>query len=215
VEAYAGRGEILSHPDTVKGLAAKRNWILRRFEREDAVVMLDDDLTGLARLSEPPRSKLGKIVDPALIEEIIANDARLAAECGCFLFGWQAADHPEYYSGHKPIALTGFVNGCAIGFRRGHGLSFDERIVAKEDFDISAANAYRNRKCFRDLRYAFCRAPALAGGQYTIRRTWQEKTAVEELKRKWGEVIAERPGAEKRKEAYYIGPQKIDLRLPF
>jgi hypothetical protein len=42
-----------------------------------------------------------------------------------------------------------------MGFRRGHGLRFDERIVAKNDFDIAAPNAHRHRFCVKDCRYTF------------------------------------------------------------
>ena len=42
-----------------------------------------------------------------------------------------------------------------MGFRRGHGLRFDERIVAKNDFDIAAMNALRHRICLKDYRYTF------------------------------------------------------------
>ncbi|MEQ1861165.1 MAG: hypothetical protein ABMA13_14685 [Chthoniobacteraceae bacterium] len=52
-------------------------------------------------------------------------------DVGAFYFGWEASNGAlRYYTGLKPIMLTGYVNGCAMGFLRGHGLRFDERNAA-------------------------------------------------------------------------------------
>src|SRR3954469_4218589 len=53
VDAYRRRGygvEVVPHPDTVRGLAAKRQWIADRF---GDVFMVDDDVRAFVRLWLP------------------------------------------------------------------------------------------------------------------------------------------------------------------
>src|SRR5437660_11585530 len=74
---YKHLGPLLPHPNSVRGLAAKRNWILEKLADEDSVVMLDDDLTKLTRMSVPGGESRG-IMAPAIVEEVIQSTARLA-----------------------------------------------------------------------------------------------------------------------------------------
>ena len=129
--------------DAVKGLTPKLNWILDRFESRataDALGFIDDILSLQRCFVE--KGEQATIRDPELIEAIITNTARLAREVGAYYFGWEASNGAlRYYTGLKHFMLSGYINGCAMRLRRGHGLRLDERIVAKNDFDIAAANA--------------------------------------------------------------------------
>jgi hypothetical protein len=214
---------IIVHPDSVKGLTPKLNWILDRF----------DALTRLWLASRRPRLRRRRyrqpaallrregeqatIRDPELIEAIITNTARLARDVGAYYFGWEASNGAlRYYTGLKPFMLTGYINGCAMGFRRGHGLRFDERIVAKNDFDIAAQNAWKHRLCLKDCRYTFCQKETFTGrgGQAAYRTSATEKRDVELLRKKWGDVFhfGGHSGTRKRD---YAGVQKITMHLPF
>src|SRR6202022_2172484 len=107
----------------------------------DALVFIDDDIQSVQRCFTE-KGAPAPIRDPILIESIIENTTRLARDVGAYYFGWEASNGAlRYFTGLKPFALTGYINGCAMGFRRGHGLRFDERIVAKNDFDMAAQNA--------------------------------------------------------------------------
>ena len=119
-------------------------------------------------------------------------------------------------AGLKPIMLTGYINGCAMGFRKGHGLRFDERIVAKNDFDIAAANAHRHRLCVKDCRYTFCQRETFTGvgGQAAYRTNETEKRDVALLQKKWGDIFAFGGHSGTRKRDY-AGIQKITMNLPF
>jgi hypothetical protein len=234
-----GRERLLVHPDSVKGLTPKLNWILgfwasifqwrrmpkglsgrprvlRDWQRTDSLVFIDDDITSVQRCFTQP-GEPATIRDPELIEAIIANTARLARDVGAFYFGWEASNGAlRYYTGLKPIMLTGYINGCAMGFRRGHGLRFDERIVAKNDFDIAAANAHKHRLCVKDCRYTFCQAETFTGrgGQSAYRTSTTEKRDVALLRKKWGDVFSFGGHSGTRKRDY-AGVQKITLNLPF
>lgn len=103
-----------------------------------------------------------------------------------------------------------------MGFRKGHGLRFDPRIVAKNDYDVSAMNAYKHRRCLRNARYTFCQKDyaTARGGLSAFRNSQTEKDDVAILKKKWGDVFnfGGHSGTRKRD---YLGTEKITLNLPF
>jgi len=209
-------GQVHTHPDAVKGLTAKLNFLLHAFRDREAVIFVDDDIASVQRCFVEPGEE-STIRDPQLIEAIILNTFLLARDVGAFYFGWEASNGAlRYYTGLKPFALTGYINGCAMGFRRGHGLRFDERIVAKNDFDIAAANAHRHRICLKDCRYTFCQKETFVGkgGQAAYRTSLTEKRDVELLRKKWGDIF-QAGGFSGTRKRDYAGAQKITMHLPF
>lgn len=214
-----GSDRIITHPDAVKGLTPKLNWILDGWSHSgqtDALVFIDDDITAVQRCFVE-KGEPATIREPELIDTIITNTARLARDLGAFYFGWEASNGAlRYFTGLKPFALTGYINGCAMGFLRGHGLRFDERIVAKNDFDMAAANAHRHRLCLKDTRYTFCQRQTFtgAGGQSAFRTLATERRDVDLLRKKWGDVfrLGGHSGTRKRD---YAGAVKITMHLPF
>jgi len=210
---------VLTHPDSIKGLTPKLNHLLRLFADEDALVFLDDDLVGLRRCFLRPCAAVPTAIkDPDHIEAVIAHTAQLAADAGAFFFGWEPSDGAlRYYSGLRPLMLTGYVNGCAMGFRRGHGLSFDERIVAKNDFDVSALNAYRHRIVLKNCRYCFMQRGTFhaPGGQAAFRTSGTEERDVALLRAKYGAETFPAGGFSGTRKRDYKGVAKITLHLPF
>lgn len=216
-ELVVGKERVITHPDTVRGLTPKLNWMFDNCPDDHAVVFLDDDLVGITRCFVPQGSSNTSENNPEVVEEIIAATAQLAEDAGAFMFGWETSVSTIlYYDGLAPFALTGYINGCAMGYMNGHGLRFDERIVAKNDYDICLLNAWKHRVCFKDLRYAFSQKETFtgAGGQSAHRNSETEKRDVQLLIEKYGDVIkiGAKSGVRKRD---YAGAQKVTLRLPY
>lgn len=208
--------QVVTHPDAVKGLTPKLNWCFDHLEDHDGIVFIDDDITSVQRCFVE-KGEEATIRDPQTVEAIIHTTFMLARDMGVFYFGWEASNGAlRYYTGLKPMMLTGYINGCAMGFRRGHGLRFDEKIVAKNDYDIAAANAYRHRMCLKNCRYTFCQKETFVGkgGQAAYRSSQTERNDVERLRRKWGDVFRYGGHSGTRKRDY-AGVQKITLNLPF
>ncbi len=179
-------------------------------------MFVDDDIASVQRCFVSP-GESSTIREPALIEAIIHATYILARDVGAYYFGWEASNGAlRYYTGLKPIMLTGYINGCAMGFRKGHGLRFDERITAKNDFDIAAANAHRHRLCVKDCRYTFCQRETFTGrgGQAAYRTNETEKRDVALLQKKWGDIFSFGGHSGTRKRDY-AGIQKITMNLPF
>jgi hypothetical protein len=216
--AVVGKARVWTHPDTVVGLTPKLNWILDQEKDTPVVVLLDDDLTKMIRCFNSPGEGSVIIREPDRIEAIIHHTARLAADLGAKLFGWAASDGSlRYYDGLKPFSLSGYINGCATGFLRGHGLRYDERIVAKNDYDICALNAYQNRYCFKNARYNWAQTATFTGrgGQAAHRNSETEQRDVRLLLRKWGPEIIRQGGYSATRKRDYAGVAKVTLHLPF
>lgn len=206
---------LLVHPDQVKGLTPKLNWIFEHCDAE-VLVLLDDDLEAIIRCFAEKREP-ATIREPDQVHAIIEHTAQLARDAGVFFFGWEASNGAiRFHSGLRPFMLTGYINGCAMGFIRGHGLRFDPRVVGKNDYDISAMNAWKHRLCFKNCRYVFQQKGTFIGkgGQSEHRNSETEKRDLDLLRQKWGEIFHVGGFSAVRKRDY-AGVQKITMHLPF
>jgi hypothetical protein len=150
--------EIVSHPDAVRGLAAKRDWILRYF---GDVMMLDDDIEELRRVYEPPRLRsfdklrvdqkndidniLPVSVDPDDAYAIIQMTAAACRDAGFYAFGFSTSPTPLHYDVFEPISLSGYLTGCAHGVLKGSKLWYNPEIICNEDYWLSCLNAHYHR----------------------------------------------------------------------
>ena len=158
--------EIVTHPDSLKGLTLKRQFIHEKFKN---VFMLDDDIDCISRF------------------QYIGNCARLA---GAYLFGISKEVNPLSYNDMKPIELTGVLNGD-IGMLEGSELFFHELAKVSEDYWISAYNAYLYRYCWIDKRFAAKGKDTFGntGGCSNIRTKDQEREDTLFLRKMFGEAI--------------------------
>lgn len=189
--------------------------------KEPAFMVMDDDIYYMARCFTNIGEK-GRVEDPDMVHDIIDTTAQMAADCGAYLFGLAPNQTGiRYYNGMKPFALSGFILGACQGFLRGHNLKNDERLVGKMDYDISALNAYRHRKCFRNDRYCLMFGDTFTspGGQAGQRNSETEDRDLKILTRKWG--LVENGGVLKvnswrgLRKADYAGVTKIILNIPW
>lgn len=210
---------VVTHPDSVVGLTPKLNWMLANLMDDEGMIFLDDDLGYMRRnfVGMDESADRRDTTDPDEIEAVLRETYELAVEFGAFFFGWETSVQSiRYYSGHKPFALTGYINGCAKGFRAGHGLRYDERIIAKDDYDVSALNAYRHRICLRNGMYAFAQANTFkgSGGLSHFRNSETEARDCRILQEKYGDLftLGAQGGTRKRD---YAGVQKVTMHLPY
>lgn len=200
--------EILSHPDSVVGLTLKRQWI---YDHIGDVLMLDDDITSFRRVYTTSNYV---IKNKRLAWEIIQATAASAKQAGVFLWGFNKNPSPQNYRSHKPIALTGYITGCATGLLRGSKLYYDGRIRCNEDYWISALNAYHHRMIWKDTRFTFIQKDTFvnAGGLAEFRNLEAERKDYEYLKEKFGNIIQLKSNAGGRKKMH---PYEKTLTLPF
>lgn len=205
--------EIVAHPDAVRGLSLKRQWIYQRF---GDVVMVDDDvhyfqrcyrLHGECRMSaEEARSAV----------EATAETCR---RLGGYLFGLANTANQMHFNASKPFRLTGFINGCCLGLLAGSRLFFHGEAVAVEDFFVSALNAHYHRFCFVDTSFGPHQVDTFKGigGQAAFRSTATECADLRFLQRMFGAAAQPKAAIRNRfgKQVPSSSAAARTLRLPF
>ena len=188
---YNPESEICAHPDTVIGLAPKRNWIYRHF---GSVMMLDDDLTSFRRMYPGPNDLRSTRIDPVQTVKIIQRTAEMAKELGAFLFGFSPVADGRNYKPQQPFKLTGYCNGSSFGLLKGSKVFFHHDAVAVEDYFASLVNAYYHRYAFFDVRYGFMQERTFKnpGGQAEFRSVKTEEQDFKFLRRMFGDVVQKR-----------------------
>lgn len=178
--------EFVTHEDSLVGLGPKKQWIYQKF---GDVFMVDDDIKGMIRMTV--KAKQSGAVPSRLAYELIQNAGNMAALMGCYLFGFNKDIVPKTYKGHEPFKLTGYINGCGMGFLKGSKLRFNPDLKTNHDYYICALNAYHHRKCFIDKRFAFNQASFAnaPGGSSGVRTNEVEKRDYELLVHYFGSAI--------------------------
>jgi hypothetical protein len=194
--------EIVTHPDTIIGLGAKRNWIMDEFKD---VMMLDDDLKGIkkntASIGERPET-----LSPSQAWEVIQMLGNMANMLDVKMFGFGNCTNPSMYCPNKPFGLTGFILGGNMGMLENEILRCDtSRIQIKHDYYLSALNAYYFRKCLIDFRYCIGMdgVGKTAGGLQKFRNPEIEYEDSITLRKMFGEaIIPKKAGFSRLKNKY-------------
>jgi len=180
------KNEVIAHPDSIKGLSLKRQWIYEYF---GDVLMLDDDLTGMSRLYISKGES--NVVSKKDVYDIVQMVYRNAKNAGVYLWGFSHLPNTIMYSPFKPIRLTGYITGCAMGLIAGAKFKFEQN-TAVEDFYISCINAYYHRMIWKDTRFYFVQKETMTsvGGLANYRTIETEKQDTIWLRKKFGDVIS-------------------------
>jgi hypothetical protein len=146
--------EIETHPDSLRGIAAKRQWM---YERWGDLFMLDDDISSVVFLGT--ESGKPEKVDPGSVRDRIIGLHDEAVSLGIVLYGFGVLPNPMYYEPQSPYKLAGNISGGAFGMRPSPHLYFHPGLVVFDDMWISALNAYYHRVILKDMRYQLVTAP--------------------------------------------------------
>jgi len=192
-------------PDDAYGMGAIRKHILKQHLKEDWILQLDDDVTGIEyKFSE----KITKIVEKNHFLGVIENIANLAMDTKTCLFGLHASPNPFNYNQLEHFIFSRLV-ACGIGLvpKNLGSVMFDERMIVNEDHDITLQAKYYRRFLIMDGRYCWIHGKTWTtdGGCSTIRNKKVIQDCLDILAKKWsGSFICNT-----KKE------QQIYLRLAF
>lgn len=201
--------EMLVHPDSVVGLAAKRQWI---YEQCGDVFMLDDDVAALHTLTvclgEPSR------VPAKVAWQLVQRLAAEAADLGVYLFSFDPVADRRNFKPSSPFRVKGYVPGHSFGMRKGSKLFFTKESVEVEDYWISCLNAYHHRMAWVDRRYGFTQKDTFTsqGGLSAHRTMETERQDTEMLMRYFGEVITWKKGTARASPTHRY---QRSMHLPF
>lgn len=202
--------EVVTHPDSVIGLARKRDWIIRHFE---SVFMLDDDIDSMQRVYTEPGER--SQVDPATAYDLIQAAADACGQAGAFLFSFAHVPAPVLYNPMQPVDLAGYHTGCAHGVLSGSKLWYSPDILVNEDYWISCLNAHEHRLSWKDTRFYFQQKDTFVnpGGLSEFRNVDAEEKDFDLLQRVFGkEVVTLKKSSAKSKLKH---PFQKTLKLPF
>lgn len=199
--------EIVTHPDSVIGLARKRDWIIKHFKN---VMMLDDDIDTLKRVYTEKGETTD--VDPDVAYDIIQRTANACKQAGLFLFGFSTAPTPLHYNSLNPVQISGYFTGCAHGVLEGSKLWYNPEIICNEDYWISCLNAHHHRGGFKDTRFYWSQRDTFVnrGGLAEFRNIEAEEKDFKLLQKCFGKEIVTLRKTSGKSHAF----QKT-LKLPF
>ncbi|UBM58243.1 hypothetical protein LAG90_15675 [Marinilongibacter aquaticus] len=199
-EACNPNVEIVCHPNEIKGLAAKRDWIIGHF---GSVFMLDDDIESLKRVYTEKGEETE--IDPETAYDIIQCTALACKAAGFFGFGFSTSPTPLHFDSLNPIRLTGYLTGCAHGVLKGSKLWYSPDIVCNEDYWISCLNAYHHRGVYKDLRFYWQQRETFVnrGGLAEFRNTEAEEADFKLLQTVFGkDVVSLRKNQKRMKHPF-------------
>lgn len=176
------KDRIVTHPDSIIGIAAKRNWIIERYPN---VFMIDDDFPGLQTVYEEKNRKL----TPEESYEVIQATARVAKDAGAYMFGFSESGNPLHYSPMNPFALS----KCplyGIGILEGSELFIPDELSLSEDIFLGLLNIYKHRFAWIDQRFTYDFSKnAKYGGVSSYRTREKELEQVAMLQQYFGSDI--------------------------
>lgn len=176
--------EIVTHPDSVVGLPRKRQWCYEYFKD---LWMMDDDLITIKKVYDEDYD-----LTPDIVTRALQNIYELSVDLGVYLFGISKNPRPNQYSSHSPISLTGIISGGTFGIRdpKKSKLWFNPELL-NNDFWISFLNAYTNRTCLIDKRFAFIQKDTFAnpGGLAEFRTVKAMEEDYRQMKRYFGDSV--------------------------
>jgi len=134
--------EKLTVPDAIQGISSLRNEVLRKF-KEDAIIMLDDDISACVCMVSLRCRKLS----PEETMAMITNSAWCARGAGARLIGWHQRSDPRLLQRNDPFGINHWVGGAVGVVRDEHGgvPKWDELLKCKCDIDASLQELLDNR----------------------------------------------------------------------
>jgi hypothetical protein len=147
------KSQIVTHPDSVVGMYAKRNWMLNRW-RGVPLFLADDDVTGIRRMWTPQRSKKPSKLTPVEARCLIESLYQTARELGAKMWGFANSGSPLHYESRRPYKFGHSLHGTCQGFLPNHSLFLPaERNHVGSDLWVSMLCLHRYRYMLIDTRF--------------------------------------------------------------
>lgn len=175
---------LVTHPSLTPAVAIAQ-WIMDKYDDDDLVYVGDDHIGLFGMAGWTPRRHR----DPEVALAVLQNSAECAREAGAGMFGFAANSNPLIYEPYRPFNLARWV-ASPLGFVKGHGLRFDDRLTLMADVDICLQSLLKHRIIWCDRRWCYIgKGLNNKGGNAAMRS--EERFARERkiLKEKWGKYV--------------------------
>lgn len=196
--------QIIEVPDEVQGnLARVWNWILDNEECEN-IILIDDDINFFGRWERNKQIKLSE----EQVYEMIEEGLILAEDLDVHYWGVNCLADKGAYREYTPFGMRQYIGGPFQGHRK-NDLRYDEKLVLKEDYDMTLQVLNKYRKNLRLNMYHYvCEQASLKGGCADYRTVEREMKQNDLLQKKWGSNIVRLDQSNKsgKKKEYDINP---------
>lgn len=203
IELYAkriDRARLASIPPEVRGISAVRNWIVRHYQDNDALVICDDDITDLYEVMGTSSRRLPR----SWAEGVMENIAIMAMDAGVGAFSVGRTADARKFVPTNPFSLTGSMESVVGVIDR--RVLWDETLKARTDIDWSLQHLLVNRIVWIDTRYTFSHARNKnTGGNAIVRTKAQIDADKNTVKKKWGRYV---------NFTTLKGTDKVSIRVP-
>lgn len=179
---------LVAVPDAVEGsLARKLNWILERALSEGIrhLLRVDDDVRALGTWQLGSWRRL----TVAQADAFVRDGFRMAEETRTAFWGVNVIQDKRAYSVFRPLKLLAPILGPFGGQVLDHGLRYDERMGAKEDYDFWLQMVRRYRRTLRFDGYHYAKREETVGGWYASRTMERERQWSRAIVAKWGRRV--------------------------
>lgn len=182
---YVPRDKIVSHPDAIKGLPPKRQWV---FDKYGTVFVLDDDVTAIRIMNNHKARKLSSEEAYAYIQNLYT----MAVDLDCYLFGIRIpVNHMAYdfyYYNFRGIYPAGGFCGV-IDWNNNELYNYNDRKFLAEDMFLALLCIFKYRYFLTDTRVSIDMRNAGKGdgGVQEIRNYENEKYAYTVLRKHFGD----------------------------
>lgn len=197
-------------PDSVQGnLSRVRNYILED-QKENIVVMVDDDLQYVGYHENRALRKLNS--EEELID-FVYKYSILAMDWGVKMWGVQVNPDKQNYREYSPFSTLSYI-GDPFTVHINDPLRYDERFRLKMDYDFAIQHLNRFRKILRVNKFFYqVRQMEQVGGCSMYRNIDEEKKELKMLQSKWGRKIIKeesvnqsRSHSSKKKRTFDVNP---------
>lgn len=133
----AGAKNVVEVPDTVRGITATRNWILKH-TKDRRVVMIDDDVRahGFTRLYE--RHAVHEPLDEKTWLGEFVKLFEITEQLGFRIWGTRTDSATRAAYPYFPFRFRSYVTASCMGIINAGRVAFDETYPVKEDYELCA-----------------------------------------------------------------------------
>lgn len=187
--------EFKTMPDEVQGnISRVRNYILDHCADDDAVVIIDDDCSGLFYWEH----NQSHLLLASHFENFIEEYSEIAKGFGARMWGVNINSDKQVYREYSPFSLTNFVGAPFGVFLKSNELRYDERLPLKEDYDMTLQQLNKYRKLLRVNKYFYnVKQHEQIGGIAQMRNFDKEMEQLNLLQKKWGKDIVKVDNADR------------------
>ena len=191
VYQYEVYSNVIGVPDSIKGITATRNWILKN--NDSNVFFIDDDfLYGGYVERTDTKYKVKRVIDESVYLKEIEKMFEICDQMNSKICGFFTSGNNLTNYSWKPFLFSGVCLGSCMGIVNDGSYYFDESYEVKEDYELSLRHILERGLTVRsNILFMQHEHTQMSGGCRDDRRIEKEKSAIKRMIKKYPGYIKE------------------------